>query len=117
MISNEGLEKALEDIEELKKTVNSLTEDLLVDTSELKAQILELSREVAGLRLNEQHSYLNGILTFNKAPRALLNQASTDATRLSEEIKHSNNPNECVTEFISTWRDKLDKHNYNYTAQ
>jgi hypothetical protein len=127
MISDEGLEKALQDIEDLKKRVNALTEDLLVDTSALKKQLseltqavqiqgLELTRSLAAIRLDEQLDAVNSILGSNNASTALRQQAQLDATKCRTEIFHSDSPYGLVNEFIRTWQERFKTHHYEYTT-
>ena len=127
MISQEGLEKALEDIEDLKKKVNALTEDLLVDTAELRKQIkeiaqnfkkekLELNRSLATMRLDQQITAIISILEGNNSSSTLIQQAQTDATKARTEIFHSDDPYELVNNFISTWKERFKTYHYEYTT-
>ena len=128
MISEEGLEKALQDIEDLKKKVNALTADLLVDYSDLKRQISEftksaegktayLTQYVASLRLDEQASIVQTLLHRNKASSVMVEQANSDATKTRAEIFHSEVPLDLVSDFIGRWKDRFTQAGFEFISR
>ncbi len=127
MVSPEQLEKAFEDIEDLKKKVNALTEDLLVDTANLKEQIreltatvqtqvLELNRSVASIRIDGQLDSVVSVLENYQASSTIIQQSKNDAAKCRAEIFHSDKPFSLVNDFVNKWKGYFKEHSYDFTT-
>jgi hypothetical protein len=91
MVSQEGIEKALDDIENLKK--------------ELK----ELQQHISGMKINsDSHSIEDIINAQFPNKHTLKTQMLTDATRAKSQIEVSSEPWVIVKEFHDKWENELE---------
>jgi sulfur relay (sulfurtransferase) DsrC/TusE family protein len=110
MVSEEGIEKALEDIEVLKKELGELKTDHVEVVKQLREEITYLSQFTCGMKINADvrtiHNIINGQFSGKST---LVTQLFADAAAAKTEVYNSQHPYEIEKEFHDKWTTKLEK--------
>lgn len=109
MVSEEGIEKALEDIETLKKELNELKIDHVAVIKQLRQEILKLKMLAAASKINSDAQTCSDIIKHqfpNK--KNLTTQILTDAATAKAKLESSANPIHFAAEFHNKWCKILD---------
>ncbi len=111
MVSEEGIEKALEDIETLKKGLAELTTDHATVVKQLRQQLLDLQQLATALKINaDVDSFCNIMDTqlCNQSGYATMRvQIITDAAVIKQKIITSSSPFTLLNDFHEKWEKKL----------
>ncbi len=111
MVSEEGIEKALEDIETLKKGLAKLTINHVAVVKQLRQQLLDLQQDVSALKINSDVNILSSILDDSELQNKLTLKAQliADASTAKAKILNSANPANLANEFKRKWDETLRK--------
>jgi hypothetical protein len=106
MISDEGIEKALEDIETLKKELRELKTDYTAVVQQTRKLILELQQIVTVLKINnDSENICTIVLQTPKIPnkQTVQTQVITEASVAKQKIITSSEPIKILDEFKQKW--------------
>jgi len=113
MVSEEGIDKALEDIETLKQQLKELKTDHAAVVKQLKQQLLDLQRLFVALKINaDVGSFCNIMdtqLCNNACYATIRTQVITDAAVAKQQANTSNSPFTLLHNFHEKWEKELLK--------
>lgn len=111
MVSQEGIEKALEDVETLKKELAELKTDHVAVVKQLRQQLLDLQRLVAGSKVNADTVNFCDIMDTQLSKKAgystMRTQIITDAAVVKQKIMTSSSPLNLLNDFYQKWTKRL----------
>ncbi len=111
MVSEEGIEKALEDIEALKEGLAELTTDHAAVVKQLRKELLDLQQLIAALKINTDVGVFCDIMDTQLCSNAnyatMRTQIVTDAAVAKSRILTSNSPFALLSDFRDKWKKKL----------
>ncbi len=119
MITNEGMEKAIEDIEALKKGLRELKTDYVTVIKELRRSILGLQQIVSLLKINSDSNDFCQIIVdtpkiHNK--QTVQTQVLTEASAIKQKIIRANNPDKLVSEYREKWTNFLRSYGTDFVT-
>jgi len=119
MISNERMEKAIEDIEALKKELGELKTDHAAVIKELRRSILGLQQIVSLLKINSDANDFCRIITDTpkiQDKQSVQTQVLAEASAIKQKIIRANNPNKMVSEYREKWTNFLRSHGADFVT-
>jgi deoxyribodipyrimidine photolyase len=110
MVSEEGIEKALEDIETLKKELSELKKDHVAVTQQFREAVTELRQFTCDIKINADVRAIHSIINNQFSEKSTLTtQLFADAAAAKTQVGNSRTPYKIEEEFHDKWITKLEK--------
>ncbi len=108
MVSEEGVKKALEDIEALKRDLSQLKTEHAAVVKQLKQETLNLKRLEAALKINADSATFCEIVDRQMPHKQLIRiEVLADASSARAKLLSSTKPSNISEEFSTKWKNTL----------